>query len=89
MSEGVSKGKNEEDRDERLEGVDPETLAALRSMLTPAELRQQVALLEEAARAKAGKVKKETGYGGPGTGDPSETPFPLGCVALVLSLIHI
>ena len=83
VSEGVSKGKNEEDRDERLEGVDPETLAALRSMLTPAELRQQVALLEEAARAKAGKVKKETGYGGPGTGDPSETPFPLGCVALV------
>jgi hypothetical protein len=82
-TEGASKGKNEEDGDERLEGADPETLAALRSMLTPAELRQQVALLEEAARAKAGKVKKETGYGGPGTGDPSETPFPLGCVALV------
>ena len=35
------------------------------------------------AALKAGKVKKETGYGGPGTGDPSETPFPLGCVALV------
>ena len=82
-TKGASKGKNEEDRDERLEGADPDTLAALRSMLTPAELRQQVALLEEAARAKAGKVKKETGYGGPGTGDPSETPFPLGCVALV------
>ena len=65
-----------------LSGADPETLAALKSMLTPAELRQQVALLEEAARAKAGRVKRETGYGET-TNDPSATPFPLGCVALV------
>ena len=98
FSRGFSKGKGEA-RDERFEapsssarsadedgaglsGADPETLAALRSMLTPAELRQQVALLEEAARAKAGRVKRETGYGEM-TNDPSATPFPLGCVALV------
>ena len=96
-SEGASQGtglgsgargraaeEEEEDGNAPLEGADPETLAALRRVLTPAELRQQLALLREAARARAGEAKKEIGYGGTkNAGDPSSTPFPLGCVALV------
>ena len=80
--DGAAKAKDREDGEACLDGADAETLAALRKMLTPAELRQQLALLREAELARAGRVKKETGYGD-AAGDPSSAPFPLGCVALV------
>ena len=60
---------------DELRGVCSETLEALKNILSsPAEFKQQVELLREAER---NKVKKDE------ANDPSTTPFPLGCVALV------
>jgi len=64
-------------------GIDPETLAALEGMgapPSPSELAQQVALFEEAARWKAQESRVRMTKT---REDPSSTPFPLACVAMV------
>ena len=72
---GVAEGRGEGGGRGGCDGIDPEILAALGGVLTPAELRQQTALWEEAQRSQraAQTAAQEAVLG----------PFPLGCVALV------
>lgn len=57
-------------------GVCPETIDALRGILTPSEFKEQLQLLKEAEVRKTIQETKEEQ-------DPAQTPFPLGCVVVV------